>query len=398
MPAAVPAYINPDVLSWARRMSRQSEEALAKAASVPVNKYLSWESGERRPTFRQLESLSRKLKRPAALFYLPEPPADDSPDLKDFRRLPGVIGHESPELVARIRWARERRETALALFEDAGDEPPLFDVRARLDEAPDDVADRLRRRLGVSLEIQLENRDEYAALRLWVAASEVAGVLVLQASGVTVKEMRGFCLYATVLPVVVVNSSDKPRGRLFSLVHELVHLALGHSALSDLELVDEARPASAARTEVFCNRVAGAVLVPTAALDQIVRDRGLNAESADDVRTVASHFGVSREVVLRRLLLNGQVSRDFYGAQRKRLEEEYAVLRESEKERSGFAPPGTKAVSQSGRLLTRLAFQSLYADRITMTELSRVLGVKLKHMAKIEHTVMGQNHLFHTDA
>lgn len=44
--------------------------------------------------------------------------------------------------------------------------------------------------------------------------------------GVSISEMRAFSLYYDVLPVIMVNGSDTPRGRLFFLLHQYAHLLL----------------------------------------------------------------------------------------------------------------------------------------------------------------------------
>ena len=50
-------------------------------------------------------------------------------------------------------------------------------------------------------------------------------VLVLStARGGVLPRTRAFSLYFDVLPVIVVNGADGPRGRLFSMLHEYAHL------------------------------------------------------------------------------------------------------------------------------------------------------------------------------
>jgi Zn-dependent peptidase ImmA (M78 family) len=86
------------------------------------------------------------------------------------------------------------------------------------------------------LSLPLSGDKPYEHVNTWVSALEEAGVLVLASAGgrVKVNEMRGFSLYYDQLPVIMVNGADSPRGRLFSLLHEFVHLLLHTSGLCDM--------------------------------------------------------------------------------------------------------------------------------------------------------------------
>jgi hypothetical protein len=98
-----------------------------------------------------------------------------------------------------------------------------------------------------------------------VSAIEASGVLVLATRGgkVAVDEMRGMSLYFDVLPVIVLNGSDYPRPRLFSLLHEFAHLVLHTEGLCDVVTDDQPRTADRS-LEARCNAIAAAVLMPAA--------------------------------------------------------------------------------------------------------------------------------------
>lgn len=86
-------------------------------------------------------------------------------------------------------------------------------------------------------------------------------VLVLQVQAISVLEMRGFSISGDVLPVVVLNGGDPPRGRIFTLMHEFAHVLLSAAGVCDV-LPRRAIRAPADEVEVFCNRVAAAILMP----------------------------------------------------------------------------------------------------------------------------------------
>ena len=363
-------------------------EDAAKKISVKPEKLASWEAGEARPTIQQLRKLGRAYKRPLAVFYLPEPPKDFHA-MHDFRRLPGEIaGIESPELRVEIRKARNRRQVALELLRSLGEEPPKFTLTASLAEGADVVAVRARETLGISYEQQNEWKTEYLALNGWRAAMEQRGILVFQAVDVEVDEMRGFSLAEGDLPAVVVNIKDSPRGRIFSLAHELAHLMLREEGLCDL--AEEApRPAQEQRVEVFCNRVAGALLVPAEHLlrERIVLDHPHSPIWTDEeLLQLARRYQVSREMMLRRLLVLERTSEAFYRHKRREFLEAY---RERQPKEGGFAPPDRVAVASAGPLFTRLVIDSFRQEKITSSDVSEYLDVRLKWMPKIEQAVFG---------
>ena len=73
--------INPDILKWARERSGYTVEAIAAFLKKDASIVNGWESGERAPTYVQLETLADKYKRPVAIFFFPEPP--EEPDIAE---------------------------------------------------------------------------------------------------------------------------------------------------------------------------------------------------------------------------------------------------------------------------------------------------------------------------
>jgi Zn-dependent peptidase ImmA (M78 family)/DNA-binding XRE family transcriptional regulator len=263
--ASIKANVTPELLSWARRSAGYAlEEAAKKINNISAEKLAAWEEGTDQPTVKQLYKIAEVYKRPVGTFFLSELPQDFTIP-RDFRRLPGeVAGVYSPALRRQIRLAEERREAALELFEDLGEEPPAFPLAATLDDDPDELASRIREALGVNPAEQFSWRDpqRYKPFRQWRTRIENLGALIFQVTGVETQEMLGFSLAEPVLPVIAVNRKIRnPNGRIFTLLHEFVHLMLRQSSICDID-EEEPRPPEEQRIEVFCNRVAGAALVP----------------------------------------------------------------------------------------------------------------------------------------
>ncbi len=389
MPRTPIALVRPDLLVWARESIGFTVEEAAAKLRQPAERLLAWESGAGRPTIAQLRTAASVYKRPLAVFYLSEPPRTFQV-MRDFRRLPSdhQAGAYSPELHLAIRTVRARREVALDLLREVGDDPSIPSVPAGSAESVVDLAKAARALLGVPLEKQLGWRDKYKALRGWITALEDLGVLVFQTSLVDLSEMRGFSISDPPLAVVVANAKDSPRGRVFTLLHELVHILLNDGGLCDLRDAKGAHLSAERRTEVFCNQVAAEVLVPTAALlEDIEPDerRGARAWSEDELARLSLRYSVSREVVLRRLLTLGLTTERFYRQKRAEYLEAYA----RQSPTSGRPSYHRIRVRDLGHAYLGIVLDAYYREAINSADLSEYLGVKLKHIPRLEQEAFG---------
>ena len=157
------------------------------------------------------------------------------------------------------------------------------------------------RRMQISTTDRMAWRRPREALLQWRTRVEALGILVLETSRVKMSEMRGFSLAERAPYVIVVNGKDSERGKIFTLVHELAHLARRASGVCDLH----SRGDVDTDAEVFCNAIAGRVLLPWSLLSSldVLRGHERGDEWTDDdlEAVVRLAGGPSREVVLRRL-------------------------------------------------------------------------------------------------
>ncbi len=391
MTKSTEAFINHELLIWARKNAGLNLEQASKKVGVPEERLASWESGQNRPTINQLRKLANAYKRPLAVFYLPTPPRDFQP-LRDYRQLTaGPHEPESPGLLLAVRRAWAQREIAIELYGNLDEKPPQFPIAAFTTDDPEVLALKIRNELGISLEIQAGFKSKYEAFNWWRNSLESKGILVFQATEIDISEMRGFSLTDRPLPVVVVNIKDSPLARIFSMFHELVHISINQGGVCDLDELGQRHPAEH-QIEIFCNRVAAAILIPKKELlaEKLVMERpsGPTVWSDEDISLLARRYWVSQEGLVRRLLICGLVTKEFY------LEKRAQFRAKKIPSDKGFAPPAQMAISVSGNAFVRLVLDNYYRENITSSDVSDFLNVKLKHLGKIEQRVMGHRVMF----
>jgi Zn-dependent peptidase ImmA (M78 family)/transcriptional regulator with XRE-family HTH domain len=381
MPEQIEALVKPELLIWARDAAGLSVEDAARRIHVDRKRLEEWERGKSRPTINQLGKMADVYKRPLGVFFLAQPPAEETapPDFRRFHTPSDAV--VSPELRLAIRKVRLKRQTALELLKDLDQKPPSFSVTAQLGDNPEEAAGALRKALGIGRNLVAADSREH--FKHWRSALEAAGVLVFQAEKIEVEEMRGFSITGRPLPVVVVNIKDAFSARNFSLFHETAHILLGKSGLCNFE---EGGDSTQERVETFCNRVAGATLVPAETLLGLPETPERAVSELPDTVTaeIARLFGVSQEVILRRLVTLRRLPLPFYLRKREELRRKYGTRPQS---KSGFAPPSTMAVATNGRLFTRLILDAYSEEKIGTSDVLEFLGVRAKHLDKIRKAI-----------
>jgi len=388
------ATIQPAVLVWARTTAGYEIAGAAEKIDIAPESLAAWEAGGDQPSIAQLRKLAELYKRPLAVMYLPEPPTSFRA-MHDFRRLPDAGGGRySPGLTHEIRLAQQRRELAIELLEEDGAAHAEFRLSTQLRADPETVGGEIRRALAITYELQSKWRDPRVGFNAWRTRIEQQGVLIFQGTRFDPEEASGFALWDSRLPVIVVNRKDAPSRRVFSLLHELSHLMLHQSGVSDL---DEASPRSTIdqATEVFCNGVAAAALIPGDRFlsEDVVagRSTGHQEWSDEDIEELAKRYSTSREAVVRRLVTFGRASETFYGQKRAKYATEFQEQRQRQKDAKKPIPRNMprETIADYGRPFVRMVLEQYHQDRLTLADVSGYLGVKARHIADIEQQVGG---------
>jgi Zn-dependent peptidase ImmA (M78 family) len=360
------------LLRWARE---RAGESAADELSRRFPKLPDWEAGTAQPTLNQLGAFARAVHVPVGYLFLPQPPDERLP-IPDFRTREGRrLRRASPNLLDMIYTCQERqdwyREFSLASRLPEAD----FVGSATLDRRPEDVAAAMSARLHFDLAARAECRTWEEALRRFIAEAENVGVLVM-VSGIVlsnthrpldIEEFRGFALAERRAPLVFLNGADTKAGQMFTLAHELAHLWLGASALSDAG----AEPrAGYRREEVWCNAVAAELLVPLAALRPSMR---ANEPLDAAMQRLARQFKVSTLVMLRRLFDAGAARGDVFRQAWDRERERLRALADARGAGGGDFYRTT--LSRVGRRFARALAESTLEGQTLYRDAFRMLGV-----------------------
>lgn len=385
MGASIHVPINPELLIWARESAGFDIASASSRLGISQEKLELIETGEAQITYVQLRNASTVYKRSLAAFFMATPPQKKEPP-RDFRMQPDFSNRPlSPELNFELRKAWKHRDDMLELSQQLGRVITPFEPTTTLDQAPERLADEIRKLLSVTIEDQLSWRNSTIALKHWKAAVESLGVLVFEASRISMEEMRGVSLWSETLPVILLNGADSHTGRAFTLLHEFTHLLLRQGGVCDLAPIE--LDSQSARIEAFCNAAAGATLVPPKVLQGLLADEHPIEWSMDELDEMAQHFKVSKEVILRRLLILGKTSETHYRRMRQAFIEEYRRLR-AESRGDGGPSPAVMAVRNLGRPFVGLVLTAYHDNMIGLATVSDYLGLKIKHLPRVEHLVM----------
>ncbi len=376
------------MLEWARRTACLSIDEVAVAEKIEAEVLREWEAGNGTPSLAMLRRLGERYKRPLQVFYLPSPQQGFT-IVKDFRTIAGDIRTGlSSQLVFAIRQCQERQSWASQYLRDQSASPVELLVGVTVKSSVRVVAKQVRSLTGVTLEQQTETNDSRECLWLWRRALENCGVFVWQVSGLDVEEMRGFALVDKYAPVVVLNVADSYSARLFSLVHELGHILLGETAISNSGSESQI-VAPQFEVEKFCNRLAAETLIPSDDIRKKV-PAAWRAHDDDVLSMLASRYGVSRAVVVIRLVEIGLADQDY-------AENKLAQLRDNAKKTGGPVKQSIKVVSKNGEAFSRLAFTAFEGGEIHGGELTTLLGMKLKHLGDVTRRLYPQRGLLMTE-
>lgn len=358
------------VLLWAAQRARLHDDDL----TTRFPRWSLWLSGEAQPTLRQLEEFARLTHTAIGYFFLPEPPALalPVPDLRTVRD--EALREPSTDLLDTLYLCEQRQDWYREHARLHGLPALPFVGSVRVQDSSEVVAQRLRETLGLSAEARRRLPTWTDALRHLIAKSEDAGVLVMASSVVgsnshrklDVSEFRGFALVDALAPLIFLNGADSKAAQMFTLAHELAHVWLGQSGVSDAN----AGQIPEQQTERWCNQVAAELLMP---LEELRATHQRAAPVQEEIQRLAREFKVSTLVALRRLFDAGFITQ---AALWQHYREEQERLRTLKDHSTGGGDFYRSLGARTSKRFARAIVASTLEGLTSFPEAFRMLGIR----------------------
>ncbi len=359
--------VKPELLRWARERADYDIRDLIKR----FKKLKEWESGKEKPTLKQLEAFAKAVYVPVGYFFFKKPPVENIP-IPDLRTVGNrEISRPSPHLLDTIYLCQRRQYWYQEHLRFTGHSPLKFIGSVNVRSSVETTAEKMRQALGLNLRERKEFATWTDALRSFVKKAEDMGIMVM-INGVVgsntkrkldVDEFRGFALSDNLAPLVFVNGADSKSAQMFTIAHELAHLWLGKSALSDTDLFS----GSSNNIEVWCNKVAAEFLVPL----KMIRKEKFRKGPVKEIDRLTKTYKVSSLVVIRRLFDGGVIGkRQFEEIWKKELGR---LKRLPRKSGGDFYRTANVRI---GKQFAREVIASTFEGQTSFTEALRLLDVK----------------------
>jgi Zn-dependent peptidase ImmA (M78 family) len=364
--------LSTSVLEWAAGHIGRSLESLADEMVV-ASKRKSFLDGKL--TVTQAEKLANKVHIPFGFLFLESPPPMVEKAIPDLRQTPNhaPLSNDFDEVLDDVI---RKQQWFADYLREAGAENPAFVGRfkAKGNIHPEAVAQDIRRTLGLTDEMRAHCSSHAAYFSLLSEKTEEAGILVFKSGivksntrrGLSVSEFRGFALADTLAPAIFINGKDAEAAWIFTLAHEVAHIWLGESGVSDIPAgADKSRDG----VERLCNRIAAELLTPKAqfldAWDKMAEPKFYG---------LSRMFKVSSLVIARRALDLGKISLADY-----RQAEEASQQRKS----SGGGNPFNTIPVRNSKRFTRALVTSAMGGHTLLLEAGSLLNVSPNTVMKL---------------
>lgn len=382
---------NPEIIKWARESSGLSLDEAAKKLNLKSSKQSGasilsdYESGEKEPTSKKVGEIAKLYHRPLLTFYLTKPPVIQKKG-EDFRTVPDSIPLEANGNVdAIVRDIFVRQSIVREALIDS-DDSEVKDFVGNLNGMPAvaDAVAYIYKRFNISPSEFRRQGTAHDAMGYLRKQVENEGVFILlignlgsHHSSVSTSYFRGFAIADKIAPFIVINDNDSKAAWSFTLLHELAHILIGESGISNTSVSH--------KIEKYCNDIASNILLTAEDLSTIKIDDPSNFDELSAVlQERAAFYNVSPSLIAYRLLRDGRMSHNEWeeiSNYFKELWMQSKVKNQDEKKSSGSFYM-TKRHKTGGALL-KVVKNSILEGVITETKAGKVLGVSPGNVARM---------------
>lgn len=386
-----PAYINYDMIRWARERGALSVDDLATRLGVDHQEIRQWERGQSHPPFGRAQEIADVLRIPFGFLFLPGPPSD-KPPIPDFRRVHGERRPLSPDFVDLLNDVLVKHDWYVEFATSSGAKPIPFVGKYSISTPIERIVGDLRDVITPEA-LRRQSYDWSDYLRLLAQRAEEVGIIVMRGGVVrgnayrplTIREFRGFAISNPLAPLIFINSKDAQSAQIFTLAHELVHLWIGQTGISNPEPASPTTTREEVAAERTCNEVAAELLVPAEEFAKAWR----TTPGTDNTRVevLARRFRVSVPVILRRAVEREEITRSGFFGLLKSYQQKIAEIEKKREEDENESSKGgnfyNTFFARNSHKFSQAILTSVKSGRLTSLEAARLLGVRTATIPKL---------------
>ena len=302
--------VEPVIIDWAMRYVSD-----IKNTDI-IECLLKWKNGEKRPTFNQIESVSKATHIPLGYFFLKSPPNENYPILQ-YRTIKSVdTGALSRDVVDTLNHMESIQNWMRDYMIESGYDKLHCIGSIHVDQEMQTNIRRFREVLEISTDWHNQITTKSDSFKFFREKLERIGIMVM-VSGIVgnnthrsldIEDFRAFTLLDDYAPLIFINANDSHGAKLFSLLHEAAHIFLGVSNIYNDRYGDAE---GVTVVETLCNAIAAEILVPST-LFRNEWHKLLTQNMRSKLSALAAAYKCGIIVVARKALDNQFINRDEY--------------------------------------------------------------------------------------
>ena len=382
--------INPNVLKWARKSAHLELHEIPKSI-ISTESLIQIEDGLLLPTFSQLQNLAKKYQRSLGVLLGSEIPDNDYLTIPFFRK-DNKTDYDSA-LTLFIRNIQDKQDWARNYLISDGNMALDFIGSVHIDDSIENVANKIKERLEFQSYLNFNSNEKYLQTLRQTFEDHNIFISITGSNQsnktISIEQAQGFAVSDSYAPFIFVNTKLTPNAKIFTLVHEVVHLFLNESGISEDTISYRKPTCDEDRIENFCNDVAGEVLMPKESfLSEFKKSSGTLEER---IAALSTTFLVSQLAICVRLWRLRQVSFQEYNVTYQIIKEKIqqylidrAIKRQDEK---GGGDYYNNMKMKNGLLLSSLAYSAYKSGDILNMDLGNILNIKTNHIEQYFATI-----------
>ncbi len=378
---------NPEILKWARKTAKINLEKSASTISktCKIERIKEWESLDCKdfPTFKQVEKLARLYRRPIDVFFLQFVPKD-FPALKDFRR--NKEDGLNTSLIFMMREIQEKQEWLSNFLLKKKEKKLEFVGKFNIKSSSDAVANDIRKTLNIGTIPSGQK-----PLKYWIEKAESKRIFISLSSNYHTRLkldsdlFKGFVIADKYAPFIFLNSDDWDHGQIFTLLHELAHVWIGVSGISNETEINSGNTSGIHPVEKFCNEVAVKALLPGVELTNLLpKQKNLMFKN---ISRLSRKLGVGNNALINRAFNIHLIDTEKFNSLLKEADSSWKdfLVKESQKKKSSGGPNYyIMQLRRSSKAFANIVMGFYNSGKINGSDASRLLKVKETNFQKFE--------------